>query len=446
MTIDGFSSPASPLRPGVAFHRLSPLIRPLVDMAPLELWLHDTRSLPWPLRRYRRQVKIFAERVIRPHAVHGDLDPHGEIGGRILHQAGRAGYLSDLLPRPLGTSNPLVMMKSLIWQHSIKMEELCAVCGGAGLLIGANALGAMPILLSGKVAQISRFLLPAFSRSKRGIPTLFAFAITEPSGGSDVEESHGAGLYRPRTVAMRTSGGWRLNGRKVFISGGDVAETVTVFAALENEGLESWTCFLIKKGMKGFRSGRNELKMGQRLSSATELVFEDVFVPDDHVIGGLRQGWALNRATLNISRIPVGAIALGIARGAMEQAIEFVCRTQMAGKALINYQDVQLAVAEMLTLTTAMRSLVWQAAKTWKPSQAKASITKVFCSDHAMRVCTIAMELLGNHGFLHDNLVEKHYRDARLTQIYEGTNQINRLSIIEDQLDVFEEIMKRKKK
>ncbi|RMD92178.1 MAG: acyl-CoA dehydrogenase [Calditrichaeota bacterium] len=367
----------------------------------------------------------------------GDLDPHGEAARHILREAGRAGYLSDLLPFPLGTANPRVMLKSLIWQHSIKLEELCAVCGGAGLLIGANALGAMPILLSGKLSQVARFLLPAFARSKRGRPSVFAFAITEPAGGSDVEDSHGASHYRPGTVARRVSGGWQLNGRKVFISGGDIADAVTVFAALENEGLDAWTCFLVKKGMAGFRCGRNELKMGQRLSSATELIFENVFVPDDHVIGKLRQGWALNRMTLNFSRIPVGAIALGIARGAMEQAIHFACRTHLAGKPLINYQDVQLSIAEMITLTTAMRSLVWQNAQTWRPGQANASIAKVFCSDRAVEVCTLAMELLGNHGFLHSQSVEKSFRDARLTQIYEGTNQINRLSIIEDQLQVF---------
>ena len=441
MSIEGFPAHDDPLRPFVAYRRLSPLIRPLTERTPVELWEHDTRTLPRALRRYRRQVRDFAERVIRPVALQGDLDPHGDIGQRILQEAGRAGYLSDLLPFPLGSASPRVMLRSLIWQHSIKMEELCAVCGGAGLLIGANGLGAMPILLSGRISQLLRFVVPAYSRSRRGEPTLFAFAITEPTGGSDVEETHGAAVHRPETEARRVRGGWILNGRKVFISGGDIAEAVTVFAALENEGMASWTCFLVKKGMPGFRCGRNELKMGQRLSSASELIFENVFVPDDHVIGRLRQGWALNRATLNFSRIPVGAIALGIARGAMESAVRFVCRNRLGGRSLIHYQEVQLAVAEMLTLTSAMRAMIWQHARTWRPNQARASMTKVFCSDHAVEVCNIAMDLLGNHGFLHQAGVEKAFRDARLTQIYEGTNDINRLAVIEDQAEWLESLM-----
>jgi len=200
--------------------------------------------------------------------------------------------------------------------------------------------------------------------------------------------------------------------------------------------MESWTCFLVEKGMDGFQVGRNELKMGQRASSATELILDNVFVPDKNVVGALRAGWAINRTTLNISRIPVGAIALGIARGAWEAADTFARRTELRGKRLIDYQDVQLALADMMTELAAARALIWQAAASWSPNQARASMAKVFGSDAAMRICTRAMDLLGNHGFLHHQRVEKHFRDARLTQIYEGTNQINRLAIMEDQFDL----------
>ena len=206
---------------------------------------------------------------------------------------------------------------------------------------------------------------------------------------------------------------------------------------MESEGLESWSCFLIQKGWKGFSIGRNEQKMGQRASSATELIFDKVFVPITHIIGKLREGWAINRAVLNFSRIPVGAISLGIARGAMDAAIDFCCTKKLAQKELIHYQDVQLCLAEMLLLTSSMRAMIWQSANSWTPTQTKASMTKVFCSDTSVKVCEMAMELLGNHGFFHRNYVEKGYRDARLTQIYEGTNQINRLSIIEDQMEYF---------
>jgi alkylation response protein AidB-like acyl-CoA dehydrogenase len=430
--LQGHPSPSDPLSPRRAFKGLEPAIRLLVDYDPRSLWEQDTRSLPWPLGRYRRQVRDFARRELAPRALTGDLDPHGEEVDRVLRTAAREGLLTDFLPRPLGTGSAPLFAHPIQLIACLKMEELCAACAGLGLVLGAHGLGMMPLLLSGDLGVIRRFLLPAFRRSKAGDPSIFAFAITEPAAGSDVEESTGAAAYTPRTVAERAPGGWRLNGRKVFISGGDVADAVTLFAALKGEGMASWTCFLVGRRMMGFSVVRTEHKMGQRASRAAELELEDVFVPDDHVIGKLRTGWAINRATLNFSRIPVGAIALGIARGAMEAAVQLACRATLAGKPLIDYQEVQLAVAQMLAETSAMRALIWQSAKSFVPTQAKAAIAKLYCGDAAVRVCERAMDLLGNHGFMHDARVEKHWRDARLTQIYEGTNQINRLAVIED--------------
>jgi alkylation response protein AidB-like acyl-CoA dehydrogenase len=345
--------------------------------------------------------------------------------------------LTNHIPQPFGSGGFELLDHSAQWPAVIKVEELCAACGGWGLVLAAHALGTIPLLLAGDKKILKRILRPAQDRIARGEPYIFAFAITEPAAGSDVEDGEGAATLKPRTVAKRTTGGWLLNGRKVYISGGDIADAVTVFAALEGEGMASWTCFLVEKGASGYSAVRNELKMGQRASSATELEFDDVFVPDDHVVGGLRNGWALNRATLNASRTPVAAIALGIARGAMEAAIDFVCRYEMAGRPLIEFQEVQLAVAQMVLDTSSMRGMIWQYASRPVPTQANASMCKVACSDTAVRVCENAMELLGNHGVLHGNYVEKSFRDVRLTQIYEGTNQINRLAVIEDLQEQF---------
>jgi butyryl-CoA dehydrogenase len=262
-----------------------------------------------------------------------------------------------------------------------------------------------------------------------------AFAITEPGAGSDAQDGRGASLYRPTTTAKKVEGGWLLNGTKIFISGGDIAQSVSVFAALEGEGMDSWSCFLLQRGMDGFTVGRKESKMGQRASAATELIMDNVFVPDSHLVGELYQGWGINRAVLNYSRIPVGAIALGIARGAMESAVEFASSQSQGGKPLINYQEVQLAIAQMLMEVSAMRCMVWNFANTWTLRQSRASMAKTFCSDTAVKVCERAMELMGNHGILHHKRAEKAYRDARLTQIYEGTNEINRLAVIEDQME-----------
>jgi len=185
--------------------------------------------------------------------------------------------------------------------------------------------------------------------------------------------------------------------------------------------------------MQGFSVGRSERKMGQRASDASELILEDVFVPEDRVIGSVGAGWAINRNVLNFSRPVVGAMALGMARGAFEHAVRFCNTTRLGNRPLIQYQDVQLALADMMIRLSAARATVWQAVRHRFPFQAAGSIAKVFCSDTAWSVCNSAMELLGDHGYLHFQGIEKAARDARLTQIYEGTNQINRLAVFESQ-------------
>jgi len=435
MTLSGHLDPADPLHPRAAFARLPSLVRPLVAYEPEPLWEADTRLLPLALRRYRRKVREFAARVLAPRALAADLAPHGPEEREVLLAAAREGYLTDLLPVPFGSISWSRLRHPIALAQSLKMEELCAACGGLGLLVGAHGLGCAPLLLSGDLGAVRRFLLPAYRRTRSGDPQLFAFAITEPGAGSDAEESSGASRAQPGTRARRVEGGFRLSGRKIYISGGDVAHAVTVFAALEDEGLASWTCFVVVRGMPGFSVVRRELKMGQRASGAAELLFEDVFVPDSHVVGGPRRGWALNRATLNLSRVPVGAIALGIARGAAEAAVEFARRARLGARPLVDYQEVQLEIARMWTDLAAMRALVWQYASRWTPRQARASMAKVFCADAAVRVCERAMALMAEDGLLQRNRAEKAFRDARLTQIYEGTNQINLLAVVEDQLE-----------
>lgn len=318
-----------------------------------------------------------------------------------LHASASRRLLTELL-----SLNALAQLAAAIGgvRHARLLAAECASVrrqGGAQiinhpairLLLGtsADALGAMPIALSGDPAAVRRFLLPVLRAQKRGEPQLFAFAITEPGAGSDAEDGHGARHYRPGVVARRTEGGWRLSGRKVFISGGDIAHSLAVFAALEDEGMQSWTCFLIQRDMPGFRAVRNELKMGMRASSASELEFDDVRVSDDHVIGGLRKGWALNRATLNTSRMPVDTIAVGLAQSATDIAFDFACHMRLGGRPLIHYQDVQLQLAQMLAETSAARALIWQSADTWTPRQASAAICKFHATDTAVRVADMAM-------------------------------------------------------
>jgi acyl-CoA dehydrogenase len=436
--LSGHVAPTSDLSPRHAFERLSRLVRPLVEYEPSDPWERDTASLPRALADYRRQVRGFAIRSLQPRSLSADLDPHPPAGQthpanlELLRTAGREGLLSDLLPRPLGSMAPRLVTHPLFLQQALKTEELAAVDGGLMLLVCAHDLGVAPVVLSGDMRTIRTYLLPAFRRSELGEPHLFAFAITEPAGGSDVEDGHGARTHRPGVVAKAVPGGYRISGRKCFISGGDLAHSVVVFAALEGEGMASWTAFLVERGTPGFRVARTELKMGMRASGAAELELDDAFVPDGAVLGGLRSGWALNRATLNMSRIPVAAMGVGFARAALEEATRFSCRFRLGGRPLVSFQEVQLALAQMTAETSAARAMVWQAAARRQAHQGDASAAKFHCTDVARHVCEMAMDLMGNHSVLHANRVEKAFRDARLTQIFEGTNQINRLAVIED--------------
>ena len=436
--LEGFVDARSHYSPRRVFQNLPAVSRALVEYQPVLLWEQDTLRLPKPLGQYRRAVRRFADEHLTPLAASIDAAAHLPLGQQhpelqtLLELAAREGYLSDMLPRPIGSVPLLRFRYPLAWQQAIKVEELARACGGLMLLLSAHNLGVAPLLMSGDLLAARKFLLPAIRENNAGKPHLFAYAITEPAAGSDVEEGHGASLYRPGTVARKVPGGWRISGRKCFISGGDVAKSITVFAALEHEGIDSWTCFLVRHDMPGFSVTRTELKMGMRASGAAELEFDKVFVPDNHVIGGLRNGWAINRSILNLSRLPVAAMAVGFAQAATELAADFACRYQLAGKSLIHYQEIQLQLAQMIGETSAIRALVWDSAQTWVPTQRKASINKFICTDAAVRVCESAMELMSNHGGLSQNQAEKAFRDARLTQIFEGTNQINRLAVIED--------------
>lgn len=444
--LPGFVPPGSLLAPLPAFRRL-PLLRVLSAYTPENYWQRDTNGLPAALANYRERLRDFADCHIRPHALALDqqLGEHTSVAipqqpaviDSILQAAGRAGLLSDLLPRPLGSAQWTRYRHSLVWQQSIRTEELARADGGIMLLLSAHNLGLAPVLFSGNWQVLKEVVLPALKACERGEPQLFAFAITEPAAGSDAEEGHGAQHNKPGLVAHPAPGGWRLRGRKVFISGGDRARWVVAFAALAGEGYASWTAFLIDTQQAGFVRVRNEHKMGMRASSATELECCDCFVPDARVLGGLRNGWALSRATLNFSRLPVAGMAVGFAQAATDIATDHACRQRLGGKPLMHYQHMQLGIADLQATTASIRALVWEYARAWTPWQSKASIAKFHATDQAQCVIERAMDLCGEQGLLHGFGLEKTFRDNRLTRIFEGTNQINRLSVIEDQQGEF---------
>ena len=424
----------SDLSPANVRLSLSALGRMMYDAKALDLWDRDTATLPRVFRKLRYRYRRFAREQIAPLALQADVDPHSFDVKSFFLKSAALGFQTEFLPPPWGTMKVSATLRSFLLGPALKAEEFCAACGGIGLSILAHELGIAPLFVSGELTPLFKWLRRIYKEIKSGEPAMAAFAITEPGAGSDVEETEGAGAARLSCRSRKVPGGWRISGRKCFISSGAAARWVTLFAAEQGKGIESWTCFLLDKSMQGFSVGRQERKMGQKAADASELILDDVFVPDDRVIGPVGGGWAINRNVLNFSRPVVGSIALGIARGAFEHAVRFCNENRLGNRRLVEYQDVQIALADMMTKVAAMRAIVWQTARHRFPFQAAGSMAKVFCSDTAWDVCNAAMELLGDHGCLHSNSVEKATRDARLTQIYEGTNQINRLAIFENQL------------
>ncbi len=422
----------SRLHPTQARKTLSALGRLLYDVEPRTLWDRDTDTLDRRYRKLRLRYRDFANEHLAPQELRADLSVTDDEIVTLFQTAARQGFQTEQLPRPFGTGGLRAMIGGVLWPAVLKSEEFAAGCAGLGLAILAHDLGTAPLLLSGDRKAIG-MLRDIYKEIAAGEPAIAAFAITEPGAGSDVEDTAGAATADIVTRARKVAGGYQLTGRKCFITGGRVARWVTVFAALEDRGVESWTCFLLDKSMPGFSVGRGERKMGQRAADASELILDDVFVPDERIVGELESGWALNRNVLNFSRPGVAAIALGIARSAFEHAASFCRATKLGGRPLISYQDVQLSLAEMLTKIQAARALVWQTARYGVPAEATGALPKAFAARVAWEVSTEAMELLGDHGTLHAQGVEKAARDARLTLIYEGTHQINLLAIVEGQ-------------
>ena len=410
--------------------------RLLVDGRALTLWEQDTLMLPRGARRWRKRARDFAREFIRPPAAAADLDPHGFDPAPLIREATRRGFQNLMLPFPFGRASVGTSMKSTTLQIAVVAEEFATECGGLALLLLAHNLGAAPLLLSGSLPAWFRYLLPMYLRGTwLRKPTTMAFAITEPEAGSDAEYAPGAATARLSVVARRVKGGYLLTGTKCFISDGAIADRITLYAKLEGEGIESWTCFLLDRGMKGLSAGRRERKMGQRAADASEIILDEVFVPDSRIIGRLRSGWANNHNVLNYSRPVVGAMALGHGRGAFERALEFCRETTLGGRRMIDMQEVQYELADMAASLWAARSLIWRSCGRFRANQASSAAAKVFASDTAFRVAGRAMELMGDAGCLHGHGVERAWRDSRLTQIYEGTNQINRLDIVEHQRD-----------
>jgi butyryl-CoA dehydrogenase len=301
-------------------------------------------------------------------------------------------------------------------------EELSKACGGIALAFAGTALGAMPILLSGSEEQKQRWL-PDVAAGKR----LCAFALTEPQAGSDA-----GGI---RCTAIRDGNSYVLNGTKQWITNGGEAEIYTVIALTNpSKGPRGASALVVEKGTPGFRFGKKEDKMGIRASATRELIFEDCRVPAANLIGRECTGFITAMRTFDASRPGVGAQALGIAQGALDLAVAYACERRQFGAPVSSFQGLRFLLADMAMKVEAARALIYATAR-YIDSNPKerptmySAMSKCFASDVAMEVTTNAVQVFGGYGYMRDYPIEKYMRDAKITQIYEGTNQIQREEI-----------------
>src|SRR5512137_902120 len=363
-------------------------------------------------KEIRRLAREIAQKEIAPVAAH--YDRTGECPWPVVKVMAE----TDLFRVFVDNAYEGMAGDTPIFNMVFVTEELSRACGGIALSFAGSALGAMPIILSGSEEQKRRFL-PDIAAGRR----LAAFALTEPQAGSD------AGAIS--TVARRDGDHYILNGTKQWITNGGDAETYTVVAITDrSRGPRGASAFIVEKGTPGFTFGKKEIKMGIRSSSTRELVFTDCRVPRENLLGKEGQGFIVAMKTLDKSRPGIGAQALGIAQGAFDEAAAYSRQRVQFGHPIGSFQAVQHMLANMAIKIEASRSLVYSVARYIdagaKDFSKESAMAKVFPSDMAMEVTTDAVQILGGYGYMRDYPVEKMMRDAKITQIYEGTNQVIR--------------------
>jgi len=363
---------------------------------------------------YQDRAREVAEKFVRPRAA--ELDRTGEYGWDILEALKSYRLTGIWIPEEYGGQGAGVLDICLV------VEQLSRACGGVGVAYAVNALGSFPIVLGGTPEQKQKYLPPIAAGTE-----LIAFGLSEKASGSD------AGSLR--TTAIRDGSDFILNGHKKWNTNGAVASTYTVYALTDpDKGMRGISAFIVEKGTPGFAVGKREDTMGIRTVPVNELDFADCRVPASQLVGGKEGGGFRNAMmTLDRARPGVAAQALGLAQGAFEWALRYTSERRQFGQTVMSHQAIQFMLADMATQVEAARQLVYTSARAIdagvKNINKIAAMAKVFATDTAMRVTTDAVQLFGGYGYCRDYPIEKYMRDAKITQIYEGTNQVQRLVI-----------------
>jgi alkylation response protein AidB-like acyl-CoA dehydrogenase len=370
----------------------------------------DLFNLPTEYRDLRDSVRALAEKEIAPHAQAVDEDH------RYPQEAADALTKANLhaahVPAEFGGEGADALAVAII------IEEVARVCASSSLIPAVNKLGSLPLILGGDEEQKKRWL-PALAQGKG-----FSYCLSESEAGSDATAL--------KTKAERTSAGWLLNGSKKWISNAGVSEFYTVIAQTDSsKGSKGITAFIVEKSDPGISFGAPEKKMGFRGSPTREVYFDNIEISDDRRIGEVGKGFAIAMDTLDHTRVTIAAQALGIAQGALDAAEKYSHERKQFGKEIFEFQAIQFILADMAMNIEAARQLTYAAAakseRNDKDLRFFSSASKTFASDVAMKVTTDAVQVLGGYGYVSDYPVERMMRDAKLTQIYEGTNQVQRI-------------------
>lgn len=363
-------------------------------------------------KQIQQLARDFAKKEVMSVAAHHDET--GEFPVEVVKKAWETGLLNTKIPVEYGG------IGLGVFESAIIAEELGFGCTGITTAIEANNLAEAPLIVAGSDSVKKRFLLPMTEEFK-----MAAYCVTEPSAGSDV-----AGI---RTTAVKQGDHWVINGTKQWITNAAKADWYFVLAYTDAAaGHRGMTGFVVPRETAGVSVGRKEKNMGQRASDTRQVVFEDVAVPDENMVGGLGQGFKVAMMAFDVTRPMVAAAAVGLAQRCLFESINYAKERKTFGRPISDYQAVSFMIADMAKSVEAARLLVWKSA--WQFDQGErnsllAAMGKCFAADEAMRIATDAVQVFGGYGFNTEYPVEKLMRDAKIFQIYEGTSQIQRLII-----------------
>lgn len=361
----------------------------------------------------RQMLKEFVEKEVKPIAAH--IDETEEFPIKNVKKMARYGIMGIPFPKEYGGAGGDDI------SYVIAVEELAKACASTSVILSAHtSLCCWPIFKYGTEEQKQKYLPGLLKGEKLG-----AFALTEPNAGTDSASQ--------QTIARIDGDDFIINGSKVFITNGGYADVFVIFAMTDkSKGTKGISAFIVEKGAKGFEIGKKEEKMGIRASSTTELIFKDCRIPKENMLGKEGKGFGVAMSTLDGGRIGIAAQALGIAEGALEEAVKYMKTRKQFGKHLGVFQGLQWYIAEMATKVEASKLLVYKAA--WKKATGQnygleAAMAKLYASETAMEVTTKVIQIFGGYGFTKDYPVERMMRDAKITEIYEGTSEVQKMVI-----------------